>query len=119
MVNKRDAARIAVDVAMSTAAEIAVGDRHPLKNTLVQNAMSSTIYHYALRENVHAAVEGRGARLAAKAGVLMALKALHYWADSMPIRPLALATYGASQAAAGLVEPVALGVLGLQSPRDE
>ena len=119
MVNKRDAALIAVDVALSTVAEKAIGDRHPLRNTVVQNAMSSTIYHYALRQNVNAAIGSRGGRMAAKAGVLMALKALHYWADSMPVHLGALAVYGASQAAGEAIQPAVLGALGMPSPRAE
>lgn len=117
MVNPRDASLIAVDVALSLVAEKAAGERDSLKNSIVQNTFSSTIYHYALRQNVNSALGGSAssasARAVAKGAVLVALKAVHYWADDMKINWTKMLIYGASQAVGELVQPAVTGALGL------
>lgn len=117
MVNPRDATLIAVDVALSVVAEKAIGERSSLKNAIVRNTFSSTIYHYALRQNVNAALGGSqstpAARAAAKGAVLAVLKALHYWADDMTISWKGLLVYAASQAAGELAQPTVLAALDL------
>jgi len=117
MVNPRDASLIAVDVALSLVAERVSGDATTLKNAIVQNTFSSTIYHYALRPNVNAALGGSSssitARAAAKGAVLVALKALHYWADDMKINWGHMLAYGASQAVGELAQPSVVALLGL------
>ena len=55
MVNKRDALKVGTDVALSLVAEKVSGTGGgSLKNAVVQNTLSSTVYHYALREHVAA-----------------------------------------------------------------
>jgi len=117
MVNPRDAALIAVDVSLSLVAERLVGERASMKNAVVQNTFSSTIYHYALRQNVNSALGGRASsamtRAAAKGATLAALKALHYWADDMKINWSYMLVYAASQAVGELTQPAVTAALGL------
>lgn len=105
MVNKRDAMKVGTDVALSLVAEKVSGTGGgSLKNAVVQNTLSSTVYHYALREHVVAWAPEPYSQMAAKGLVLAALKAVHYWADGMAIRGMPLLIYAASQAAGELVE---------------
>ena len=117
MVNPRDAALIATDVALSLVAEKVIGEGGSLKNAVVQNTFSSTIYHYALRQNVNSALGGSDssftARAVAKGATLVALKALHYWADDMKINWANMLVYGISQAVGELGQPAIIAAFGV------
>ena len=117
MVNPRDAALIAADVSLNLVAEKLVGDHATLKNAIVQNTFSSTIYHYALRQNVNAALGGSlssaASRAVAKGVVLAALKTVHYWADDMKISWGYMLAYAASQAVGELAQPAVTVALAL------
>lgn len=102
MVNARDATKIAIDTAASVAAEVTVlpSRGKTMRHTVFENAINSTVWHYALRDTVNAYVPGYSARLGAKGASLAALRLLQSWADGSPESLASLLIYGASQAAA-------------------
>lgn len=99
MVNTEDAKKIAVDTALSVAAARAIGMQKSMKHTIWENAVNSTIYHYALREHVEAFSGAKAVRAVSKAAVLAALSVLQNWADGSAIVPSRVLVYAASQAA--------------------
>jgi hypothetical protein len=119
MVNSTDALLIGVDTASSLAVQ-QLTSRPITGHDFYENAVASTLWHYALRDPAVDLVGGHNAsvpsQLAVKAATLSGLKWLGSWADGRTISGRDLVLYGLSQAGANFLEPYALAQFGDQRP---